>query len=81
MSDVTLQRVLIQRDRDGTGMDGDDDESSSSSGGSSDGGGSDEEMEDAEGAAPRGVPLQQAKPEPVVDADGFELVQKGRRRR
>lgn len=40
----------------------------------------DEDMEDA-AAAPQAVPFmqQQPRPEPVIDADGFELVQ-GRRR-
>jgi len=56
-------------------------------GSSSSGDGSDSEMDqDDDDSAPAALPLggeqhaQQAKPEPVVDADGFELVQ-GRRGR
>jgi hypothetical protein len=50
------------------------DDASSSSGEEGD------DMEDA-AAAPQAVPFmqQQPRPEPVIDADGFELVQ-GRRR-
>jgi hypothetical protein len=54
------------------------DDASSSSG--EEGDDMDEDMEDA-AAAPQAVPFmqQQPRPEPVIDADGFELVQ-GRRR-
>ncbi|KAF8067311.1 TSR2 [Scenedesmus sp. PABB004] len=65
-------------DLDGAELDGD----SSSGSGSDDGSGNgmDEDMDDA-APAPAAVPIKAPPAPPVVDADGFELVQKRRGRR
>lgn len=62
-------------------LDGAEVEDSSSAGSGSEGGDDmDEDMVSA-AAAPAAVPHQPAQPAPVVDADGFEMVQKRRGRR
>lgn len=66
--------LLIQVDLDGAEVDDD-----SSSSGSSDGSDMDEDMQDA-APAPAAVPVKQPV-QPVIDEDGFELVQKRRGKR
>lgn len=69
-----LLLLVDQVDLDGAEVD-----ESSSDDSDSDGGDSmDEDMAEA---APAAVPIKQPPPAPVVDADGFELVQKRRGRR
>jgi hypothetical protein len=72
--------LVWQRDRDGTVLDGASSSSGDDDDGSDDDGVSAGAMDVDNDRAPAAVPLPR-RPAPVIDDDGFELVQKAGRRR